>query len=56
MISLTSNQPMFTESEWLVSTGGDYQPDDLVEVYRASDPEQTIAYYAQFISNGEYPS
>lgn len=55
IITLETNQPALTDSEWLVAVGGDYAPDALVELYRASDPTQTCALYALTIATGEYP-
>lgn len=46
---------MFTDAGWRVVTGGVYAPDDLVPVYRVSDPDQTVAWYAQYILDGTYP-
>lgn len=56
MITLTKDQPMFTDTDWLVVLEGSYQPDQLVEVYRSRDPEQIVAYYAQYIATREYPA
>ncbi len=55
MLTLGTTQPCLTEPEWLVGEGGDYEADTLVECYRAADPSQKCAFYAQFISTGEYP-
>ncbi len=55
MITFEKNQPMATDPDWVVVTGGNYEPTDLVPVYRLSDPEQVVAWYAQFILDGTYP-
>jgi len=55
MINLLTGQPLFIDVAWAVKAGGDYAPDELVEVYRVSDPKQVVAYYAQFIAEGTYP-
>jgi hypothetical protein len=56
MITLEKDQPCLTEPDWLVTVGGDYAPDTLVELYRASEPSQTCALYALTIATGEYPA
>lgn len=55
MISLSKDQPMATDENWLVHVAGEYQPDELVEVYNKNDPEQMAAYYALYIVTGEMP-
>lgn len=42
-------------TDYLVKTAGDYQPTDLVECYKASDPTKTeiVQYQANYIVNGE---
>ena len=55
MITLTKDQVLFMDNEWAVLTGGDYEPDALVECYRIIDPSQKCANYATLISTGEYP-
>ena len=55
MITLEKDQPAFFDPHWLVAVGGDYAPDALVELHRASDPTQTCALYALTIATGEYP-
>ena len=56
MITLEKDQPALFDPHWLVTVGGDYAPDALVELYRASDPSQTCALYALTIATGEYPT
>lgn len=55
MISLSKDQPMFNEENWLVHTAGEYLPDALVDVYNKDNPEQMAAYYALYIATGEMP-
>lgn len=55
MVTLTTDQHLATDSDWLVVTGGNFNDDTLVECYRSSDPEQVVAYYAVFTLSGEYP-
>lgn len=55
MISLESNMVLFTDTDWAVLVGGEYQPDSIVECYKISDPSQVVGYYAQYIVSGEYP-
>ncbi len=55
MIIHETNQSAAFDPNWLVSLGGEYAPDTLVEIYRASDPTQTCALYALTIATGEYP-
>ena len=55
MITLAKDQTTFNDYEWAVETAGIYAPDELVTVYRIQDTEQKVAFYAQYISTGEYP-
>jgi len=55
MITLEADQPVLLQPEFLVRVGGDYAPNELVEVYRVDDPDQICAFYAQFISEGTNP-
>jgi hypothetical protein len=55
MVHLDTDQPVLTQPEYAVVTGGDYAETDLVDVYRVGQPEQVVAYYAQFIYDGSYP-
>lgn len=56
MITLETNQPCLLEPHWLVVTGGDFAPDELVTCKKTDDPSQECAMYALFISTGEYPA
>ena len=55
LLTLKTGQLLFSDPCWAVKTGGNYDPDELVEVYRLSDPVQVVAFYAQFIAEGTYP-
>jgi hypothetical protein len=53
MVTLQTGQPLATNPEYVVVTGGDYQASDLVEVERVGFPDQRVAFQAQFIATGE---
>jgi hypothetical protein len=55
MIELSTDEPMFTDLNWLVTEGGSFQPDQLVEVYNKINPDQKVAWYASYIKSGEMP-
>lgn len=55
MISLDQEQPLFTDASYAVVASGDYAPDELVDCFRVNEPEQVVAFYAQFILDGTYP-
>lgn len=54
MITLETNQPLATDPDWAVVEGGTFNETELVECYRISAPEQRVAWYALFISTGEF--
>lgn len=49
MTTLEKDQPCLTEPDWLVVAGGDYAPDALVEIYRASEPQQVKKQAAKIV-------
>lgn len=55
MITLSTDQVLFSEPSWQVVVGGEFPADALVECYRTDEPEQRVAHYALFISTGEFP-
>lgn len=55
MITLSTDQVLFSEPDWRVVSGGDFPADALVECYRLDCPTQLVAYYASYISTGEFP-
>ncbi len=55
MIELETDQEMFTDPGYRVVIGGTFAADDQVEVYRVDQPDQKVAFYAQYIALGEMP-
>lgn len=55
MIELETDQEMFTDPGYRVLAGGEFAPDEQVEVYRVGQPEQKVAFYARYIATGEMP-
>lgn len=54
MVTLQNNQEFFSPCEYLVCEGGDYDEQELVNVYRRDDVEKTpwVSYQAGFIALG----
>ena len=52
MIFLQKDQRLLTDPDWAVKTEGEYDEQELVTVYRVSDPKQEVAYFAIFIEQG----
>lgn len=52
---IAKDTALYSEPQWSVLEGGEYAADDLVTCYRISDPTQQCAFYAIFITTGEYP-
>ena len=55
MQSIAKDTALHSEPPWSVLEGGEYAADDLVTCYRIGDPTQQCAFYAIFITTGEYP-
>lgn len=54
MLTLEKDAALSVAPGWFVLTGGEFEPSDLVECYRNSDPSQVVAYQAQYIVSGEF--
>lgn len=55
MQSIAKDTVLYSEPQWAVLEGGEYAADALVPCYRIGDPTQQAAFYAIFITTGEYP-
>ncbi len=55
MIELQTDQEMFTDPGYRVVQGGTFAGDEQVEVYRADQPEQRVAFYAIYVATGQMP-
>ena len=55
MITLEKDEICLMDPSLLVLVGGDYQENELVELYKKDNPEQVVSYYALYIKQGTYP-